>query len=95
MASRYSDDESDPSDIPDIDSTHTIQPYMYEPVSNSGNNRTHAVSDSESEGSDNDDAAHAVDLSSTSRLVSLEWFVFILNQVFLQYLYLKKQQLLI
>jgi hypothetical protein len=62
MASRYSDDESDPSDIPDIDSTHTIQPYMYEPVSNSGNNRTHAVSDSESEGSDNDDASHAVDL---------------------------------
>jgi hypothetical protein len=45
MASRYSDDESDPSDIPDIDSTHTIQPYMYELVSNSGNNRTHAVSD--------------------------------------------------
>ena len=94
MASRYSDDESDPSDIPDIYSTHTVQPYMYEPVSSSGNNRKQAVSDSGSEGSDdNDDADHALDFSSTSRLVSLEWFVFILNQDFLQYLCLKKNNI--
>jgi hypothetical protein len=32
---------------------------MYESVINSGNNRTH-VSDSESEGSDNDEADHAM-----------------------------------
>lgn len=55
---------------------------MYEPVTNSGNNRTHAVFDSESEGSDTDDADHATDLSSTSRLISPEWFAFVLNRVF-------------
>jgi len=70
---------SDQSDNPDIDSTRTILPYMYEPVTNSGNNRTHVFDQT-------DHADHAIDLSLTSILISLEWFVLVLNQVLLQYI---------